>query len=393
MSDQAATADRQVAIDAAGWGERVPIWQPHNPAFWLFVIALGFGIHGFVALLTAGEGQYTAAVVSSVVLWTLYILPWAWFLHHKDRFGRETRKLAVTGFLWGGFIATFVMAIAANAALLSIVSKLWGVDASQSWGPAIVAPLVEESSKGVGVVMLVLLAARHVRTSYDGFILGAFVGLGFQVLEDLSYGIGASISSFGFDQVSNSFTVFFTRGIVSGFASHALYTAPVGSGIGAWIQSRGKPLGARLPGTVLPIAAAFVLHGIWDFAAFGGQMWLTLVTAIFAIALVIIVGRWSSRQLRPWMAELLAPELAEGLITEDELTVMVGSPRDRRHYVHEVKTEHGKAAGKAARHVLDAEPDLAEALGDSDGGESEDVDHARSELQRLRGTLETAVAA
>jgi hypothetical protein len=36
--------------------------------------------------------------------------------------------------------------------------------------------------------------------------------------------------------------------------------------------------------------------------------------------------------------------------------------------------------------------DLAEALGDSDGTESEEVDDARSELERLRGELATAIA-
>jgi hypothetical protein len=71
---------------------------------------------------------------------------------------------------------------------------------------------------------------------------------------------------------------------------------------------------------------------------------------------------------------------------------MVGSPRDRRHYVHAAKKEHGKAAGKATRHVLNAELDLAEALGDCDGTESEEVDDARSELERLRGELATAIA-
>lgn len=393
MSDQAVTTDRQLAIDAAGWGRRVRLWQPHNPAYWLYVIALAFGIRALFKILIAQSGEYSAAVVTSVILWTLYILPWAWFLHHKDRFGRETRKLAITGFLWGGFVATFVMALAANAALLSIISKLWGVDASQSWGPAIVAPLVEESSKGAGVIMLVLLASRHVRTSYDGFILGAFVGLGFQVLEDFSYGVGASVSAFGFDQVGNSFSVFYTRGILFGLVSHALYSALFGAGVGAWIQTRGKPLSARLPGTILPIAAAFLLHGVWDFSAFAGVQVLGMVTAIFAIVLVVIVGRWTNRQLRPWMANLLAPEVAEGLITDEELTAMVGSPRDRRHLVKAVSEEHGKDAGKAARHVLDAELDLAEALGDSEGGASDEVDHARSEVQRLRGDLDTLTSA
>jgi hypothetical protein len=86
------------------------------------------------------------------------------------------------------------------------------------------------------------------------------------------------------------------------------------------------------------------------------------------------------------------PEVAGRLIIEGELTAMVGSPRDRRHYVHAAKKEHGEVAGQATRHVLDAELDLAEALGQSDGTESEEVDDARSELERLRLDLDATLA-
>ena len=40
----------------------------------------------------------------------------------------------------------------------------------------------------------------------------------------------------------------------------------------------------------------------------------------------IVVG-WTRRQERPWMAELLAPGLSAGLITDAELTALVGSPK------------------------------------------------------------------
>jgi RsiW-degrading membrane proteinase PrsW (M82 family) len=387
MSDTTTTGAPADAIDAAGWGEPFRLRQPHNPAFWLYAGVVSLGAIHFATQVTNSGQQLMAAIVSSSLLWALYCLPWVWFLHHKDRFGRETRKLALTGFIWGGLAATWVMALPANAAMLSIYSKLFDGEAAQAFGPAIVAPLVEESAKGAGVVMLVLLAARHVRTSYDGFILGAYVGLGFQVFEDWLYGVNASVSAFGFDQVLHSFQTFLTRGMLAGLVSHTLYTALFGAGVGAWIQSRGKPLGSRLPGTIGPIAAALLLHGLWDYAAFNTITGVIALTAISSIVMVIIIYRWTNRQLRPWMGELLAPEVDSGLITDDELTAMVGSRSDRHVYVKTVRQSHGKQAGKTARHVLDAELDLAEALGDSRGQDSNEVAHARSELTRLRGEL------
>jgi len=53
--------------------------------------------------------------------------------------------------------------------------------------------------------------------------------------------------------------------------------------------------------------------------------------------------------------------------------------------VKAAKAEHGNKAGEATCHMLDAELDLAEALIDSEGVMTEEVEHARSEFVRPRG--------
>ena len=62
------------------------------------------------------------------------------------------------------------------------------------------------------------------------------------------------------------------------------------------------------------------------------------------------------------MRDLLAPEMASGLITDAELDALVGIPHDRRKLAHELAGGQGRAGRKAAKHVLHAEMDLAEAL-------------------------------
>jgi RsiW-degrading membrane proteinase PrsW (M82 family) len=391
-----ATADQRriAAIDESGWGDAFHLRQMHNAAFWLYAVTVVIGAFHFASEAFDASRTLMPTVVLNTIFWGLYTLPWIWFINHKDRFGWASGKVAATGFVWGGLVATFVMALPGNAALLSIFSKLTNSDTASAWGPAIVAPLVEESSKGVGVVMLILLARRHVRTSYDGFIYGAFVGLGFQVFEDWMYGIGTAASAFGFDQGANAVQNLVGRGLFAGLVSHSLYTAIFGAGIGWWVQTRGQSMSTRLPRTVLAIAAAMLIHGIWDYAAFSGFRAAGFLTAIFAIVLVVAIGRSTYRQVRPWMRDLLAPEVDAGLVTDDEITAMVGSPRDRRHYVRGVAAESGKAAGKAARHVLDAELDLADALAASKGdADAPEVADARSELVRLRGVLDEELGA
>ena len=123
----------------------------------------------------------------SVVLLDLFALPFLWFIAHVDRYEREPAKLALLGFVWGGLAAPWVLALTGNGAVLSIYAKLFGVDFASSWGPPLTAPFVEESSKYIGLILLFLLARNHVRSAYDGLLLGAFTGLGFQVFENFQY--------------------------------------------------------------------------------------------------------------------------------------------------------------------------------------------------------------
>ena len=384
---------RDAAIAASGWGERYRFVQPHNATFWLYAVLLAIGILHFNDQLTDAISRVPAAAVTASALCAVWLIPWVWFLQSRDRFGRQTFRVAATGFFWGGLIATFVIALPANAAMLSLLGKVFGDGAGLSWAAAFTAPFVEETAKGLGIVVVALLARSHVRNAYDGFVIGAFVGLGFQVFEDWLYTVQGAEGAFGANQVQTAFGVFLSRGIYAGYASHAVYSALVGAGIGWWIQNRGRGLGVQLPRAVLFIGLAFFMHGLWDFLAFQGLVILAPLMTIIVVAFVVAVGRWTQRQERPWMRDLLAPEMASGLITDTELDALVGTPHDRRKLAHEMAGGHGRAGKKAAKHVLHAEMDLAEALAESHGEESDDVAHARDELQRLRSAYSALVAA
>ena len=385
--------NRDAAIAASGWGERYRFVQYHNATFWLYAVLLAIGILHFNDQLTDAVSRVPTAAVTASVLWAVWLIPWVWFLQSRDRFGRQTFRVAATGFFWGGLIATFVIALPANAAMLSLLGKVFGDGAGLSWAAAFTAPFVEETAKGLGIVVVVLLARSHVRNTYDGFVIGAFVGLGFQVFEDWLYTVQAAEAAFGANQVQTTLALFGARGGFAALASHAAYSALVGAGIGWWIQNRGRGLGVQLPRAALFIGLAFFIHGLWDFLAFQGLVAVTPLMVVTVVALVIVVGRWTQRQERPWMHDLLAPEMASGLITDAELDALVGTPHDRRKLAHRMAGGHGHAGRKAAKHVLHAEMDLAEALAESHGTESDDVAHARNELRRLRSDYSELVGA
>ena len=90
----------------------------------------------------------------------------------------------VVAFLWGCFAATFTVG-GANDAISSLYAKALGQSWQLDWDAALSAPFTEEPAKGFGMLLLIALAPRLVRTAFDGFILGAFIGLGFQIIEDI----------------------------------------------------------------------------------------------------------------------------------------------------------------------------------------------------------------
>ncbi|MEZ4500048.1 MAG: hypothetical protein R2839_08165 [Thermomicrobiales bacterium] len=78
----------------------------------------------------------------------------------------------------------------------------------------------------------------------------------------------------------------------------------------------------------------------------------------------------------------MAPEVAQGTITEAELTALSGIRKDRKHYE---KSAQGYRDQKSPELVLEAATDLAEALAESGGYNTPEAEFARAEVVRVRG--------
>ena len=190
---------RNIALDLSGWGRRFTFYQPRNFAFWGYLALVGTGIFLSAAKLAHDFNAYGEAIVLAVTSFAIYAALFWWFTQRIDHYGKLPAKLMVVAFLWGGFAATFTMAANANTAILALYAKGFGQSWALSWGAGLAAPLTEETAKGSGLLLLIALAPRLVRTAFDGFILGAFIGLGFQIIEDIVYAMTSAGSQFGAD--------------------------------------------------------------------------------------------------------------------------------------------------------------------------------------------------
>lgn len=380
---------RRDALDQTGWGLPFHFFQPRNLCFWAFLVISAFGVYRAWTAFAPQLGYFLPAIGLSGGVGLLFTVAWAIWFRHLDKFEREPWSLLAVAFLWGGFGATFAMAIDGNTALNYIYGKLFGREFSVDWAASLSAPFVEELAKGAGILLLIGLARHLVVTIADGVILGAFVGLGFQALEDFIYSGNSASAQFGSDQIGVSIHMDMTRAY-SDVVSHPLFTAVFGAGVIYLMGTRVQP--RRIGRGLFLIVTAMAIHGVWDgmTAIGGGNGVVTLATMITVttVALVALwwVFEWATRQAAPYAAQVLAPEVASGVVHQAEVDALHGR-KARKAFIKshaEDKRHAGKVTRWHHRRVIEALLDLNADLAKSYGEDSADVIHSREEVARVR---------
>ncbi len=312
-------------------------------------------------------GRSPAAGTVALLVWAAYAFPLIWIINRFDFFEREPTTLLAMGLAWGGVIASS-MAVPANQALFSMLTSFFGEEFSQRWGPALVAPTTEELLKGVGIIAVILLALRGIRSAIDGFVVGAMVGLGFQVVENFVY-TGNLLLAAGDSpaSVSTVFEVFLVRGIGAGLWSHAVYSGVVGLGVGYALTRTDRTRARRLAVALGMLAVAWFMHFLWNLPALvdGAAALASMGKAAIILALLTIVvvrnQRRHSTIYTAYLAALEDPDLA----TAEEIEHL-RTYRSREAAVQEAGERGGEKSADAARQLQRAQADLSVALATGD---------------------------
>jgi RsiW-degrading membrane proteinase PrsW (M82 family) len=370
---------RRRAIEQSGWGEDFRLLQPRNLAFWVYCLLVLVGAVVLSGQISIAAAAYSGALISGIVAFGLLAVAYVWFIHYEDRYTTVPAKLAAAGFVWGAVAAIGAFALLGNDAVMTLYSKTFGASFAYDWGAAVTAPINEELAKGAGVLLLVTLAPRLVRSPFDGLILGAFVGLGFQISEDISYAFIGAANAFG--DVGAAWGTILVR-TLSSIASHWMYTGVFGAGL-IWFIGRPevparKGLGAGL------MLTAMLMHGLWDgsSAIAGDSVFGWIVPTLVATGL-ITVFLWVYENAVPiereWMRELMALEVRLGVVTPAELDALAGPRSTLRGYIR------AQPSRRTAERVLEAETDLAGQIARDGGAETPAVQRARAAVARARG--------
>jgi protease PrsW len=373
----ALSEDRRRAIGQSGWGEQFNLVQPHNLAFWVYCLLVAVGMVVISGQVSIAAAAYSGALTSGIIAFGLLAVAYLWFIHHEDRYTTVPGKLAAAGFVWGALGAVGAFALLGNDAVISLYSKTFGASFSFDWGAALAAPIDEELAKGAGVLLLLTLAPRLVRSPFDGLILGAFVGLGFQISEDISYAWIGAANSFG--DLGAAWSTIIARTFAS-IPSHWMYTGIFGAGL-IWFVGRPevparKGLGAGL------MLTAMLMHGLWDAsAALASDNAISIVPVIVAfvlISLFVWIYDKSASIEREWMRELMAPEVRLGVVKVDELDALAGTRSRLKAYIR------SQPSRRRAKRVLEAETDLAHQIARDGGVDSVEVQRARVAVAQAR---------
>jgi RsiW-degrading membrane proteinase PrsW (M82 family) len=170
-----------------------------------------------------------------------------------DRYDREPIWLVSVVFLWGA-LGAIVIAVVGSLFFMIPISLVASDGAADLAGTVLIAPLVEEPAKALGVLLVAF--SRHFDNATDGFVYGAAAGLGFGMTENGMYFIGAAFEG----DVAVWVGTVFVRTLFTAMM-HACATSIVGAAIG-WTRYRGW--GLKLVVVPMGLMLAMMMHAAWN---------------------------------------------------------------------------------------------------------------------------------
>lgn len=304
------------------------------------------------ALLGALSASTAIGIVVPVFLWV-------------DRMESEPARVMWFAFLWGALVST-LGAVVLNELGVAFFGGL-EVDPTIA-GPVFVAPLVEESLKCLGVLLIFLLARREFNGIVDGIVYAGIVAAGFAFVENILY-LGINYQEFGTEGLVS---VFIVRCLVSPFI-HPMFTVCFGLGLGI-IAYRRTLAAAFIP--ALGFVAAVFLHGLWNFAAVSSDVrgfftvYVLVQVPLFIAFLIVLI--WARRRETRLMREQLTGYGINGWFTPAEVS-MLTSPRERRKARAWARRTGGRRAARAMETFQDDATELAVARRHLERGDSPDL--------------------
>jgi len=283
----------------------------------LGVMAVLMLVVGVIMLSSIG---LAGSIVGTILAFTpapFYLLLFLWL----DRYDPEPAWALGGAFAWGALVAVII-----SFFVNTIFGAVIGGSLGDILGTVVSAPVIEEATKGLGVLLVSIFLRKEFDDILDGIVYAGVVALGFATVENVLY-YGREFASAGVGP--GLVVILFLRGVLSPFA-HALFTSMTGIGCGIARETHNKTLKIVMP--LAGYIGAVILHALWNGIAVAASIMLGFI-GYFIVYLVVWVPLFlimlgvmfymASREAK-LIKEMLAIEVARGLISPEELE-LIGS--------------------------------------------------------------------
>lgn len=265
--------------------------------------------------------SFLAAVIPTA-FWVLVI---SWF----DRYEKEPWVLRGVAFLWGS-VGSLILSILVEV-ILGMPISLLGGNLASILGSSTIAPVTEEVSKGLMILLFFVFAHREFDDLLDGILYGAIIGAGFAMSENFLY----FITKFAQGGLGGLASLAAMRAGVFGF-SHSLYTGITGAGFGL-IRYRKQWL-ARIGFPFLFLGLAIAVHATHNLfiELTRYQSWAFVVSIVNDwgwLLVLLVVALLAMRQEKRWIQKELGTEVELGTLSPAEYEVIESYRKRLAHRV------------------------------------------------------------
>lgn len=300
-----------------------PVWdvpRRRRSVPWFEIVLTTLGVAG-VAVTVVGYaltgGIATTAMMSALALGPLLVV--LAVLSFIDRWEPEPLWGRIVALVWGAGVATLAASIVNTAMLMDAVRSSGDYRGATVTVAVLVAPVVEETLKGLGVLLIVWWRRSGINSVLDGVVYAGWAGAGFAFVENVQYflqahGSGGTVLG----------ATLLLRGVLSPFV-HPMATSFTGMAL-ALAVTRTRSQWSWVWIGSLGLAAAVAVHGLWNLlSTVAAVTWLGWYLAVevplFAVWVIGLLVA-SSREARR-IARGLHPYVRTGWLLPAEVPMVV----------------------------------------------------------------------
>ena len=254
--------------------------------------------------------------LASVFFGVAPMLLFAWFVYWLDRYEKEPKILLGVVFVWGAVVAAGVSFVVNTTLGIGVYLVTGSESFTDLATGSLVAPPVEETLKGLAVLLVFLVFRREFDSVLDGIVYAGIVALGFAATENSYY-----IYNYGYleDGWTGLFVLVFVRVILVGW-QHPFYTAFIGIGLASARLNRSIAVKIIVP--AIGLAVAIFAHSLHNTLA-------SVLTGLGGLAVGILIDwsgwlfmfliiLWAISDVRKRLRTQLLEETLNGIITPQQ---------------------------------------------------------------------------